>query len=84
MLLPTLNFCFFLEISSTTPFCETRVCSVLGIDRCIPMVDICDGERFCDDGTDEEGVLFPNVPRCNPTTSNQFSPSFVGFYIHSF
>jgi hypothetical protein len=31
-------------------------------------MDVCDGEKWCDDGTDEVADLFPNVTRCNPTT----------------
>ena len=53
---------------TTTPFCDTRLCLVLGVERCIPVVDICDGEKFCDNGTDENRSLFPNIDRCHQTT----------------
>ena len=65
--------CFLLALT-TTPFCDTRLCAVMNVQRCIPQVEICDGEKFCDDGTDEIGKLFPNVARCHPSTGRVESP----------
>lgn len=55
---------------TTTPFCTTRLCLVSDVQRCIPEEEICDKEKFCNDGTDENASLFPNVPRCQVTGIN--------------
>lgn len=59
----------YILASTTSPFCETRLCRVMGFQQCIPPIDICDGENFCDDGTDENGELFPDIERCRRTSS---------------
>ena len=67
---------------TTTPFCTTRLCLVSDVQRCIPEEEICDGEKFCNDGTDENAGLFPNVPRCQVTGMNH---SFNGsLHINNF
>jgi hypothetical protein len=53
---------------STTPFCDTRLCLVSNVEQCISEEDICDGEKFCDDGTDEIPDYFPTVARCHPSS----------------
>ncbi|CAF2003035.1 unnamed protein product [Rotaria magnacalcarata] len=52
----------------TTPFCDTGLCLVLNVERCIPVDELCDGEKFCDDGTDEISILFPGFGNCIQTT----------------
>ncbi|CAF4434294.1 unnamed protein product, partial [Rotaria sp. Silwood2] len=54
--------------ATTTPFCKTRLCFVLNVERCIPENELCDGEVFCDDGTDEIPSLFPSIDKCQATT----------------
>ncbi|CAF3426792.1 unnamed protein product [Rotaria socialis] len=52
----------------TTPFCDTGLCLALNVERCIPVDELCDGEKFCDDGTDEIPILFPGFAACLQTT----------------
>ncbi|CAF2802982.1 unnamed protein product [Rotaria sp. Silwood2] len=54
--------------ATTTPFCKTRLCFVLNVERCIPENELCDGEVFCDDGIDEIPSLFPSIDKCQATT----------------
>ncbi len=55
---------------TTTPFCNTRLCLVMNVERCIPEVELCDAEKYCDDGTDEISELFPGAPPCQVTGMN--------------
>ncbi|CAF4582630.1 unnamed protein product, partial [Rotaria sp. Silwood1] len=59
---------------TTTPFCKTRLCFVLDVERCIPENEICDGEVFCDDGMDEIPSLFPSILKCQATTVAAVTP----------
>lgn len=54
--------------ATTTSYCDTRRCLVLQVERCIPKSELCDGEKYCDDGTDEIPSLFPDVSKCVHTT----------------
>lgn len=58
------------ETTTTTPFCETRLCFVSNVQRCIPPSEICDGEIYCDDRSDENGRYFPDDPKCKTTGMN--------------
>ena len=40
---------------------------VLGVEHCIPPVEVCDGEKYCDDQSDESPSKFPNNPNCTTT-----------------
>ncbi|CAF0996864.1 unnamed protein product [Rotaria sordida] len=53
---------------TTTPFCKTRLCLVLNVERCIPEHELCDDESFCTDRTDEIPSLFPNAAQCQATS----------------
>jgi hypothetical protein len=48
----------------------------LDVERCIPESDICDGEKFCSDGTDEIPALFPDVAQCHPSSGLKDNKSF--------
>lgn len=68
------GFCLALtsvETTTTTPFCETRPCFVSNVQRCIPPIEICDGEIFCDDRSDENGQYFPTDPKCQTMSINE-------------
>lgn len=56
-----------LEPTTTTAFCNTTTCLLGGVEVCIPEEEICDGEKYCDDGTDEYAKEFPNNPNCTIT-----------------
>jgi len=53
--------------TTTIAICNTATCLVDGVEVCIPEQEICDGEKYCDDETDECAEEFPNNPNCTTT-----------------
>jgi hypothetical protein len=50
---------------------------VLGVQQCISVNDICDGEKYCDDGTDEIAAYFPTYPSCQIISMNNENLQFL-------